>query len=128
MQCQWARTQILSHHGLSLRDFDTREEAYAQADKFVRTNSEMHGHEVNELPHEDPLQARFWFVKTSGKATSWTHDETKTLTSQNDKVTLKALQTSGLFSEALGDVQAVKQENGAHHKLQQSLEGFRPRA
>jgi hypothetical protein len=87
---------------LSFADFDSREEALAHADLMVAEMREEVGAAADraDRPHDNPLRAKFYFVRCLGKSRIVSAEETKTLAATAD---VKDAKTAAAAAAAMGD-------------------------
>ncbi len=124
------RSTILGFAGLSLGDFQSRDEAFEAADELIRQNMEEYQHAGETKQSKNPLLSKFFYVVAEGKKRTWSQVEVKRLEGTADIKSRKALEESGAFVEGLGsDPSAggknVKLENVSYTQMMQAKDALR---
>ena len=115
----YTRSQILQFKGLSVSDFDSYEQAFKMADKFIKQNEEDHGHEHFEDHNDDPMLSRFFYVKELGKKRTWSQTESRQLKGDCKDPKKAQLHDATNFLEAIGpDLSASSSSTTSNVKIE----------
>ena len=83
-------------NGLSLRDFDTHEDALELADTIIAQSVQEHGHQYAMISFGAPLIDKYFYIESKGRTKTWTQTYTKKLSRTTNPKSLKAIQGSGV--------------------------------
>lgn len=64
-------------NGLNVRDFDGPELAMQTADQLIELSAQEFGFQKDELPHDNPLLTRHYYVISKGKSRTMTNIHSK---------------------------------------------------
>ena len=126
------RTQILGFIGMSLKDFENREDAFKVADAEINANAKEYGHKVEKEDRGDPLLDKFFYVKSEGKKRKWSSDQIRELSGTANVKSLKQMEEVGAFVAGLGPgdgdgtaASSVKVENVYYGKVKDAAENLK---
>ena len=113
----------MSLNGMSLSDFKTQAEAMKVADQLVADNKKDLGHNLPDIPHENPLLVRVFYVFGQGKKRSSSQTEGKEFSGTTDAKTQKQLQDAQCFIEGMGLGSASSSSGGSKVKIENVMFG-----
>ena len=114
-----------------MADFDSIENAFEQADRFIARNKTEFGHTNAPLldSYGDKLMDRFYYVQGKGLNKSWGQTESQVVSFKpKGDVTRKALEGVTSAMELLGEnggQKGVKDEHEAYKKLSKEIEALK---
>lgn len=122
---------MLELNGMRLSDFKTHAEALKTADQIVAQSKKDLGHNQPDIPHENPLLVKVFYVHGQGKKRSWSQNEKKEFVGESDVKSQKQLGDAAIFIEGLGvgssssGEAGVKIENTKFVKMNQGKDSLR---
>ena len=90
-------------NGMSLKDFDTRQEAMETADQLIAQSVKEFGHKYACISYGSELTDKYFYVLQGGRTKTWYKDESKVLKSTKNPKNAQMLADQGVFNEMLGD-------------------------
>ena len=114
-----------------MADFDSIENAFEQADRFIARNKTEFGHTNAPLldSNGDKLMDRFYYVQGKGLNKTWGQRESQVVSFKpKGDVTRKALEGVTSAMELLGEnggQKGVKDEHEAYKKLSKEIEALK---
>lgn len=118
---------------MRLSDFKTHDQALKVADDIVAQNKKDIGHDEKDMPHENPLLVRVFYIHGQGKKRTWSQSEKKELQLESDLKNVKQLGDASMFIEGMGVTagsssaggENVKVEHVTHAKMTQQKDSLR---
>ena len=116
---------------MTIADFDSIENAFEQADRFIARNKAEFGHNVTPMLDSDgdPLMDRFYYVQGKGLNKTWGQKESQVVSFKpKGEITRKALEGVTSAMELLGEnggQKGVKDEHEAYKKLSKEIEALK---
>ena len=116
---------------MKIGDFNSIENAFEQADRFIARNKAEFGHNVTPMLDSDgdPLMDRFYYVQGKGLNKTWGQKESQVVSFKpKGEITRKALEGVTSAMELLGEnggQKGVKDEHEAYKKLEKEIEALK---